>query len=686
MKHARSNALLWWTFALLALFAMGLGIRRYVLNAQRAGVESELPFTLESALEFRLVRLAYEAGRLPEVDYDVEYPEGVVTRETYTIGGEYVYAGLAHLLPRSLSLQERVRWAAAGWFCLGIPLMVMWLRWATGSRAVGLAAGAFYAVALSAVIRSTGQELSAENFALPLLVGHLALDALAARREGSSPRAARRKTGAGFWLSAAGSAIMLGLAAATWDMIQFYVLLWAAAGLVQAVSGRFERQAEAASRWLLSWVVLLAFCFVNPYMRAHAWVASPPMILSYGAVAGWVASRWLKGRGLDRRWPLVAALVVAAIGLLAMHSYYDAYGHFFDVLAAKIRFPGGKPDDPSLLTFSQRIMWVPALHSANWGLTWTLFPAMLVLTWAALPVLYVQRQAFPVTGLNRLFFFYAASLAAYCFFVRFQVFLALFASALLGFWLKAALERRSWVSWLVGGMLTIGWSVEAAQTVRSPWRWGRPGVYYEETAELVEWLAENADRRPVLANFGVSASILAYGKCPIILHPKFESRGLRDRVESYGRELFKGSERSFRDWAEEHGAQFFVYSLGEFARTEPERQMRYMVDALEPPADAPARLFEFAPADARYFDYLWGNRKYGVFRVISARDERVAEGRSAAAGQALARGDLVEAERLALEALEHDPRNEPALEVIRHVGSLRSQGFTYQAHEAGEDN
>jgi len=191
--YSRSFKILLAVLGLVALFTAGLAIRRVVLAAQFEQYGRPLQFNLESALEFRYVRMLFETGHIPRLDKAVQAPEGVVVRETYTIGAEYVYAAASRLFPwlslgrpRSIPLDERVRWIAAAWFCLGIPLMSLWLwAWTRSIWAAGIA-GAYYAVALAAVMRSTGQELQHENFALPFLIAHWALGALANRTKGRS--------------------------------------------------------------------------------------------------------------------------------------------------------------------------------------------------------------------------------------------------------------------------------------------------------------------------------------------------------------------------------------------------------------------------------------------------------------------------------------------------------------------
>ena len=670
------------------LFATGVSVRRYVYCSQVAELGEKPPFTLESALNYRRIEQVYSSGRLPEVDYGIQYPEGIVTRQVDTVGAEYGYALLAHLFPKSIPLQERVRWIEAVWFCTAIPWMAVWLFWWLGSRWAGVVAAAFYAVSISGVIRSTGQEVSHENAAIPLLLAHMAFDALADRYV--------RHRGL-FWLGTLGSALALCLSVSFWDLMQYFIILKLAYEAVQNIRGRLFSGQDDRLKWGVCFGALFITGWVNPYLHAHAFVASPAMLLGYGILLHAGLKAWVDGESrrefLDRctaRCPFIfrltedqrrtviflcVALLPLVAGCCLSGGYRDAYGHFAELIFAKLRFLNHKPTDPALLTFNQRIMWVPALHSATMGLTFTLFPAMLLLTLAAIGVFYWQSSGRSNPKLNQLTFFYAASLITFCLLVRFHVFAAVFSAGLLGVWVSWA-SSRAWMARLcVAVLLGLGLAVEARNVAAEPLRWGRPGVYYKEQEELVDWLKKNAAPNAVLANFGISASILAYGSCPIILHPKFESPEIRKRVREYGETLFKGTEKSFRDWADEYGARYYVYALGEFSNQDPGRQMRYFVNALEPPEKAPVRLFEFDQEKGRYFKRVWSNRKYSVFKILTRADEQVAETHALRAERTLQEGSLTEAEEWAVTALRFNAGNERALEVLRHVGALKDQGF-----------
>ncbi|MCZ7591123.1 MAG: hypothetical protein M5U15_02745 [Kiritimatiellae bacterium] len=94
MNRSIQRALLGF-LALLTLFTIALGARALILQAQYQRFGDELPFTLESALYYRRVKMVYDTGRLPAHDAMVQYPEGINPWTTYTAGAEFVYAKLA---------------------------------------------------------------------------------------------------------------------------------------------------------------------------------------------------------------------------------------------------------------------------------------------------------------------------------------------------------------------------------------------------------------------------------------------------------------------------------------------------------------------------------------------------------------------------------------------------------------
>jgi len=666
---------------LWALFGVGLGIRRQVLEAQYAQYGRAMPFNLESALEFRYVKMLYNTGFLPVVDTKIEPPQGIRVFETYTIGAEYVYAGVAHCLPSNWSLEDRVRWVAAGWYCLGIVFMSLWVGWKTGSYWAAGLAGAYYAVSLSSVGRSTGQELSHENFALPWLLAHLALAACAQRQVRL----------AGFVGVTALSAVALMMALCTWDLVQFYLLIWMGLSVWRWV---FQSEGFGSTRarlaWLIPWLALLAAGGLHPYLRAHGFLASYLMLASYGLAAGllyreaaaqgWLPERWgppgprARSRWGGRGWRALWVVLPWAVGLGLCSAYADTYQHFLELLWAKLRFLNQKPADPALLTFSQRILWTPALTSANILLTLTLFPAIVFLILLAFVILLCQARWRSDPDFILIVLGCCISFFAFLLFVRLHVFVAVFASALIGCLAAESARWRPVSAACLLMLLLAGVGVEAANVLRDPWRWGSVPAYGPQKMDVADWLKRNTQNETVLANFGLSAFLLAYGDCGIVLHPKFETPEARRRVQGYAETLFKGDETEFRDWADTLGARYYVHALGEFAREKPEWQMRYMANALQPSTHSAAWKLEFTPQQCRYFVPAWENGKYRIYWIITRQDERGAALAAAKALAALQQGQLETAQDKAALALHHDPQSRQAMDVLLMVESLRQKG------------
>ncbi len=651
--------------AFLVLYVLGIGIRRHVVEQQMPDRGRPLPFTLESALQFRSIRAIYTGQGLPAVDREIQVPDGVRTFAHDTVGAEYVFAALSHLFPTEITLTYRVRWISVAWFCLGIPFMGLWIRRMTGSWEGGLFAAFFYAVSVASVIRSTGHEISHENFALPLLIAHLALAA-------GPPSSGKRE-----WMRRAGAALSLAGALATWDLVQYYVLLWSVAAAWQWFRRPWGPSApEAPGLWVRLCGVLAA-CMVSPYLRSHAAILSPALAPLWALAAG-VAARSL----VPRRPRLAGAVAFASclVGIVAIGAagVAESYGHFGSLLVAKIRFLNHKPDDPALLTFDQRILWTPALHSAGWGLFRVLFPYTVPLTAIASVVWFAwqrKEEAAPIPNPEPLLFSHWASVAVFFLFVRFCVFAALFAAAVLGLWAAWAVRQRGWKRWASIVALAGGGLAESGFVVHEAVSLGSVPVLYPQLEEMGAWLKSNAAPEPVLANFQTSGFVLAYGRCPVVLHPKFESPEIRARVKDYATHLFRGTERGLREWADRFGAKYFVYAMGEFSNQAPGLSLRYMVDALDPPPDAPARRFEYKPRGMECFHLVWQNPKYRVFRIVSATEESAARRLIDAAQAAFEAGRMDEAEQRAAAAHKVNPCDPRALEIVGRAASLRAQGF-----------
>lgn len=656
-------------FVLLTLYAGAAGLRRYVFVQQTPLSGPPLPFTMESAVQYRYIRLLFTGEAIPKFDRQLEYPRGIKTFENDTVGSEYVYAALARLFPETVVLSDRVRWIEVLVFSTGIPLLALWIRRRTGSWGAGCASAALYAVSLGAVIRSTGHEISHENFALPIWIAHLAMAASLAETSASPARWQLLRP----WISG----LLLALALVCWDMIQLPVAAWL---ILRGIEFFKQPRGWSDPWWKKHGPTLLCLMVagaLNPYLRAHGFLFSPVMALGWGLIVG--ACVLPRGTVISRTLLAATVLAIAIIG----GRYFACYGHFFDLLFAKIRHLNVKPADPALLNFNQRIMWAPALHSADWFLAHTWFTYLM---WAAAgSALFLGFQAFRGrTAARRALPLLLATIGSWIgfwFFVRFSVFTSLLSAALVGTACAMAFEQpRRWVRAVAMTLLAATVILDLGHVLRGVRYWGPQQMYYPQMHELGKYLREHISPAPVLANFQTSGFIAGYSDCPVLLHPKFESPDIRKRVEEYGTLLFSGTERQLRDWADEAGARYVVYSMGEFSGKSVEYQMRYMVNTLRPPPQAPAHLFERAPERLRLFERVFSNPKYRVFRIVTHADEIEAARLADEARRELLAGHAPLAESLAAQALKHDARHGEARRLLAEAALRRAESGQPELH------
>ncbi len=667
---------------LAGVFSAGFLLRQYVLQAQYDTVGKPMPFTLESALHYRRVKMMFDRGALPEIDEAIQYPEGIRIRQIDSVSSEPVVARLALLFPENVPFADRIRLIECAWFCLALPLLAWAVRLWTGSWTAGFISAMLYAVSISAVLRTTGQEISRENFAFPWLVGAFAMAA------GYMQSGSRRLP----WL--AGFAWCAALSLIGWDMMQYVIGLVILSMMFHLLSKREEVDRRYFTLFACLAVSIGCVGVLHPYYRYHGLIYSPLYIwLLSVLLASTLRSRTMRVaevveapnsiRKLCRnphfRLMLIMVLPPTALIVFGLTGSYGAsYGHFGELLIAKCRFFNVKPSDPSLLTYYQRIMWVPSLHSATWELTKWLFPYILLVTGAFGTVAWVISRQRPDPFIRFWLLVFVVSLAAFVLFVRFHVFVVLASAMVLG-WFCSGIAFPSLFKRVMAIVVVMTAVVaEGIHTVKERPAMGRPNVYYKELNELADWLKDHVSPEPVLANMGVSAFVAAYGKCPIVIHPKFEDPSIRNRLEHYGQLLFGADEGQLRDWMDELGVEYFVYSKGEFASDKPEYQMRYFVNMMEPPDHVSARRFERDDEDMHYFRRLWGNRKYVVYQILTGADEQRADALAGEAERLLAAGKLPDAENAAMSAVSIDKHHVKAMKVLRHVGSLMEQQIRYE--------
>ena len=244
------------TFVIILLLILCLAnVARWTYSARTGTVR----FSAESAAHYRYTRMIASGEKIPRLDRDAQFPEGLKVREETSIGLEYLYGLAWRCLPGGRPPLDRfVRFFSVLIFTLAAVPLSLLSRGLWRSRGAGLLTALLFAVSVAVAGRSSGYEIIRENLTLPLIVFHLWLFTRTART--------------GSLIPAALSALLLFAALATWQGTQFYIVPLVLFLVIRVISGRVKSTGERAACWAV--VIAAAAATAVPFLRAGGFPAS----------------------------------------------------------------------------------------------------------------------------------------------------------------------------------------------------------------------------------------------------------------------------------------------------------------------------------------------------------------------------------------------------------------------------
>jgi hypothetical protein len=601
--------------ALLALAAA----RVYVVFALSS---AENKMYSESLVRFRYVEMVMAGEPLPRSDPMVQWPEGfrrdemIMALPDHAVGLSYRLWAAAFGPPDHYAY---VRYFMAAYAALYVPagFLLCWIMFRRFWPAYG--AAALYAMCLPTYLRAAGNYLR-EDFATPALLAATATAWWFLERPPARPRAR----------AALGAALALSVlyALSCWHMAQFYLNVVLAVVFLAALAGRPGRYGDAGVAFLAG-TVAAALLNKPLFVKGVLW---SPTVAAAAALAAW--GLWLRAAGRPRRWALVAAAGVLVAGSLAVVGS-GAYGHAYALIWSKLRYAGVHPDDPTKLPLDARIFWMGPYA------TTTLKRALLeygpLLPAAALAFVWACGRLLQRRGAGLALFpaaMTAVTAVLYWLVVRLTIFFAPWAAAL---GVLPAVRARRRLAKIAGVALAVGllafefyWGCNVfkptlprraleflAEEDQPLWDYG------ERDNDLFFWLKDHTPAgSPILAQFGVSASIMYWSERPVALHPMFEVPDIRPKIVGVAR-AYMGSEEDLYKLCRRWRLAYVVYNAPVFLVYEPPGD-RYFAAAPEPPPDAVGMKMQFAPAELRRFRLVYETYSFRVFEVGAPYDGYVA--------------------------------------------------------------
>ncbi|MDD5644336.1 MAG: hypothetical protein PHO00_02655 [bacterium] len=638
---------------LSVIYAGGFFIRmEYRLFSERE-YGRELPFTLESPLLFKYADMLASGYNVPDMDFTVQHPEGLDVKKDLSTEGGFIPAAIYRCFGSAAPFSRFIRIFFPAFYCLGIFGIFTAAKNLFGGDESGLAAAAVNSFSLMSVVRSSGVEFSGENFALPFICLHLGLVCAYIRNPSL--------------LYAGLSAVALAAAQVFWDMSQIYLSIW----LIIAVTYLFAGKDIGKYKPIVLFSVVAVFYagIVSPYLRAHGFLCSLPMLGFY--LLGFFMLLTGQIKFLAKKQVLVIIWFGLCVfsGLVSLYGsdYGSIYSNFISLFFEKIKYANQIPSDPSRLSWDVRVLWTPALDSVGFrgvleyfGVTGFVF----LLGFCRL-IYHVFKNRF--MDLLFLIPFVLISFAMFVLFRRMYVFLIIPVSVICGS-LTAGLTGR-YARTLVLSCLLLLAATEASRVYACRSRWARD-IDYAAYEDIMMW-ADNAtpEGSVILANFTVCPGLNYYGGRKVIFHPKFENPALRKKIFDYGEALFSENESGFSVFCDRYSVDYYVFTRGTYSTRGP-YSMRYIWNVPEERPRCAARKFESYDTVPFRFVPVYDNGVYKAFYYVNGKKMEAVEKYTDEGIRFLNSGDKNSAENSFKKALDIYPLYKPA---SFHLGRLYMQ-------------
>ncbi|MBQ9336377.1 MAG: hypothetical protein IJS14_03650 [Lentisphaeria bacterium] len=692
-----------------------------------------MPYSIECAMMFGYIQDIAAGRTIPKSDPNLHGLEDIAPYRQMIMGLEW-FLGWGYRIkslfapdpppsPLEKKYQDNVylaQWTAFQlrlWISLSsgfLFLLLIVLRCRTRLAFFG---GMFHAVAISAIARSTGQDIIRGNFALPVISGFLLL------LYSCYTRGKR-------WMYA-----LLFLAAftafSTWDLcLGFFSALTLFELGRWLFGGRISVRRQKA--WLVVACAVVLSSLIIPFNQTYQTIMSPlaVVLLPLLIFVLFAGPRICRRPGF---WKRALLLILLGGGLWLFWNfavktpyYVSHYSHFSDLTAAKLKFNNVKPPDPDKLTYDARIMWTPAMHSTDWRILTTFFPSIGVLTGArfifktlnsiilytpfSLGLFYfllLLAPFFPVSAgmlkrdLPRSLFpivFTVVFSVGFIYIVRYHEFLILFLALALPLllddlarsirigrkrspekWRQRLLKfSRAALAFCCGLLLLVEITVSLC---------GRRNydgdVRLRETAGLIAWFRqENPKGKAVITDFGLGPMLKCYAGMGIALQPQFGLERIRRPTQQYLNLLYHGDERQLAEFCTSLHADFFIYNRGCIGPLHIYSD-RYIAGAKKIRGTSPANLMCYRLDKLAWFhriepppEYRFINGVYTVFRVIRPLDRIRAGKLCAAAAELYNVGRRTTALRMITAAFLLDPASETIrMQYFRMTGRVPVLGL-----------
>ncbi|UCD80273.1 MAG: tetratricopeptide repeat protein, partial [Desulfobacterales bacterium] len=297
---------------------------------------------------------------------------------------------------------------------------------------------------------------------------------------------------------------------------------------------------------------------------------------------------------------------------LVIQGYLGNYSHVYALLFYKLKFLGVLPENAGSLPFEAKAMWTSAFVS----------PQLI-----ELPLMLASSLVFGPIGAGiillrwfkkeaRSYELMIALLASWMFIFfllihRMSVFAVFFLALSMG---ALTLVKKKQIRYALFAVLGAALLIQIYLQPSFGLHAFRP--HQSDVNDLMSFIAAQTEKdAAVLTTFELGPAVAAYTGRPVILHSKFESKLLRDKVKQVYSTLYQG-EQQFFELCRLLKADLFVYQVNMVLSSAP-GSMRYLANAIPLESGSAAFMFHFLPDRLKHFSLVYQNPTYRLYRLAA---------------------------------------------------------------------
>lgn len=599
-----------YAFSLIILIALNAFIKIYHFGDGRL-------YYSDAALRFHYAEMFSQGKKIPIVDKQVLYPEGLKVRTLIHLTMDWVIGNSHRLFFAKLPFTDYVKYFVCIFSSFSVLLVFLLGALIWQKKGSGLIAGVFYAIGIPSFWRIAGNYLR-ESFALPFIFTALYLFSYSL----ISPSATRQKlmlffSGVGFTLSLI-----------TWHLSQFFFTVFV--GFLICLFILNDNAVKIFKNlWLFFIPILLAGLTWQPISSKY-FILSFPLVMSIWlwliAILGFKQNTYLK-----RIFLAFGFIPIYFILIRIFPRYFAEYGHVFETIIAKIVNLGHKPANPATLSFDARSIWMGPFASPG-PLTIVfsiLVPFLLaIIGWLGS----LNRNFFKQFDYNRLLISYFIIVFTILYFlvIRLEVFLFFFLAVAIGANLNLIREKKKLRQLLLISLIA-GFLIESYKTynfkqlfqtyyLKLAKEWlTKPTAYGSDWERLSNWIKENTKPdQAILADVDISAMLLTYLDRPIIIQPIYENTIARQRAQECLNAFYQ-TETDFLKLFTRYQIKYVIYQQDLLLDYSKESN-RYLTNNMKVKKNSVAYAMHFQPENLKRFALRYQTNTFRVYQVLE-KDE-----------------------------------------------------------------